>query len=283
MLSKKVRRTIRLFVIHGSLIVISIWSVFPIAWIVVSAFKPLDRLFTYPPRWIPESFYLENFKAVFTETSFPLYILNSVIISGIATIAVVILSSLAAYAFTRFRFMFKNTLLVGILGMQAMPPLALIIALFFLMDVLKLLNTYFSLIFPYITMTLPLGIWLLVGFFQSVPLELEQAARVDGCSRIGFIFRILLPLSVPGLAAVTVLTFVICWNEFILALTFISSEKLRVFQVGLFNLIHTPAHQILPYGLINAVGVLGLVPVVIGYFLVSKYFIAGLTGGAIKG
>jgi len=282
MSSKKMRNMGHLWLIQAGLIVISIWSLFPIAWMVVSAFKPLNQLFIYPPRWIPQSFYLDNFKRVFTETRIPLYIRNSLLVSGVATLVVIVLSSLAAYAFTRFKFMFKNFILVGILGMQAMPPLALIISLFFLMYTLRLINTHLSLILPYITMTLPLSIWLLIGFFESIPLELEDAAQVDGCGRINFILKILLPLSVPGLAAVTILTFVICWSEFILALTFISSAELRLFQVGLFNLIQIPAYNILPYGLINAAGVIGLLPVVIGYFLVAKYFIAGLTRGAVK-
>jgi len=282
--SQKLRKTgLGSLPLHGILVLICAWSLLPILWIVVSAFKPLEQLYRYPPRWIPQQLYLENFTSVMAQTDIPQHMLNSLSISGATAFLVVGMGALAAYGFARMHFRLRLTLFLLILATQMIPTLTNIIPVYLIVQKLGLIDTRTSLVIVYTAMNLPLAIWILAGFFRSIPQEIEEAAFIDGCGRFSAFWRVMLPLSLPGLAAIFILTFVIAWNEFVFALTFISSKGLRTYQVGLYDYLVTQAGYFKKYGVLNAAAVLGLIPTFIGYMLTQRYFIQGITRGAVKG
>jgi len=207
---------------------------------------------------------------------------NSVIIASFTALGVVFASSFAAYAFARFKFPLRKTAFYGLLATQMMPALTNIIPLYMLLQVLKLLNTRTALIIVYTGVNLPLSIWIMTGFFQSLPIEVEEAAMIDGCNRFNIFTRIALPLALPGLAAVAILAFVMAWNEFVLALTFLSSQSLKPYQFGLYDIMVREMMQYQPHSLLNAAAVLGLIPSFIAYLFIQRGFMTGITRGAIK-
>lgn len=276
------RKNLKRSILHFTLLIICGWSLFPILWITVSSFKSLERLYKYPPNWIPESLYLDNFRSVLEQTNIPLHIFNSFVISFTVAAIVVILGALCAYGFARMKFALRGLLFFGILATQMIPTLTNIIPVYLIIQKLNLIDTRLSLILIYTAMNLPLAIWILSGFFSSIPVEIEEASFMDGCGRITSFFKVMLPLSLPGLVAIGILTFVIAWNEFVVALTFISSKGLKTYQVGLYDYLVTQAGYFKKYGILNAAAVIGLIPTFIGYLLVQRYFITGMTQGAIR-
>jgi len=258
-----------------------VFALLPMVWIGVASLQPPDRLYQYPPSWIPETLFLDNFERVLT-TQLPAQMLNSTIIAGATSAIVVVTGSLAAYAFARFRFAFRDALFLTILATQMIPALTKIVPLYLMMQGLGGINTRWSLVLVYVGVSLPFAVWMLSGFFEGLPRDLEEASYIDGAGRVGTFFRIALPLALPGLAAVAILTFVQAWNEFVIALVLISLPELKTYQLGLFDFLSNATFDRSVVGLLNAGAVLGLVPTAIGYLLVQRYFIAGLTAGAVK-
>ncbi len=268
--------------LHGFLWVATAFAIIPMLWIVVASLQPDDRLFQYPPQWIPQSLYLENFINVWTRTNLRFQMANSAVLAVTTAILVSFIGSLAAYTFARYRFRLHGVLLYSVLATQMIPGLTNIIPLYIFMQNVGLIDTRWALVITYTAINLPLGIWLLLGFFQSIPVEVEEAALMDGCTPMGTFLRIALPLVLPGLAAVSILTFVVAWNEFVIALTFISTSTLKTYQLGLYEFLTTDATVFSRYGNLHAAAVLGLIPTLIGYLFVQRYFITGITRGAIK-
>jgi ABC-type glycerol-3-phosphate transport system permease component len=279
-------RSFKAGLVHLILILACILSLIPVLWVVLTSLQPASAITRYPPSLVPSGLYLNNFKFALFQNPVLRYMLNSVIVGVATTAAVAAVASLAAYAFARFRFPFRKTGFFAILATQMLPPLTNIIPLYILMQHLRLLNSLQSLILVYVAMTLPLAIWILAGFFQSLPKELEEAATIDGCNRLGVFLRVALPLSLPGIAAVSIITFVIAWNEFVIALTLISNQNLRTYQFGLYDFLKFEMAGWMPrdmaVGLLGAASVMGLIPTFIAYLFVQKGFIAGMTRGAIK-
>ncbi|MGH2559655.1 MAG: carbohydrate ABC transporter permease [Thermomicrobiales bacterium] len=266
---------------HFVLVVGVLFALLPILWIGAAALQPPARLYQYPPRWIPETLYLENFSDVL-DTKIPVQMLNSTLVSGATAAVVVVAGSLAAYAFARFRFRFRDALFLSILATQMIPALTKIVPLYLMMQGVGGVNTRWSLVLVYVGVSLPFGVWILTGFFEGLPKEIEEAAYIDGASRVGAFFRIALPLALPGLAAVAILTFVAAWNDFVIALVLTSNPDLKTYQLGLYDFLTNLTFQQDQIGLLNAAAVLGVVPTVIAYLLVQRYFMAGLTAGAVK-
>jgi ABC-type glycerol-3-phosphate transport system permease component len=277
-LTKVMERT----VVHGVLIVATVLAMLPMLWIIVAAFQPNERLFQYPPNWLP-SWYTENFSSVLARTHLPKWLLNSAVVAVATAVMTALLGALAAYAFARFEFRLRTALLFAVLATQMIPGLTNIIPLYIMIQAVGSTDTLFWLVVTYTAGALPLAIWMLTSFFQSIPRELEEAALIDGCTLFGAFWRVVLPLVLPGLAAVSILVFVIAWNEFVIALTFISSSELKTYQLGLYDFLTTDAQIFLRYGHLHAAAAIGLVPTLIGYLLVQRYFISGLTAGAVKG
>lgn len=278
----RIRRYTGTVVLHMILISATAIAIIPMLWIVVASFQPNERLFQYPPNWIP-SLYFDNFSWILTKTGMPKWMLNSTIVAVMTAIATAIVGAFAAYAFARFRFRFRTLLLLAVLATQMIPGLTNIIPLYLMIQAVGGTDSLVWLIIVYTAGALPLAIWMLTSFFQAIPRELEEAALIDGCTTMQAFLRVVLPLVLPGLAAVAILVFVIAWNEFVIALTFISSSDLKTYQLGLYDFLATDAQIFLRYGNLHAAAALGLVPTFIGYLLVQRYFIAGLTAGAVKG
>jgi multiple sugar transport system permease protein len=278
----RTRRILERGILHGILVLATLVAIIPMLWIVVASFQPNERLFRYPPNWMP-SLYFDNFTWVLTKTGMPKWLLNSTLVAVVAAIATAIIGALAAYAFARFHFRLRGILLFAVLATQMIPGLTNIIPLYIMIQSVGVTDSLLWLMIVYTAGALPLAIWMLNGFFQAIPQELEEAALIDGCTTLRAFWRVVLPLVLPGLAAVAILVFVIAWNEFVIALTFISSSDLKTYQLGLFDFLSTDAQVFLRYGNLHAAAAIGLLPTFIGYLLVQRYFIAGLTAGAVKG
>ena len=205
---------------------------FPLYWAVVSSLTPESRLFEKPSLW-PEKIVLDHYRALFDERDFWMPIRNSLIVAGTTTFFCVAVGSFCAYAIARLQFRGKSLISGFILAVTMFPQISIVSPLYLLLRELRLINTYPGLILPYLTFAMPLTVWLLVGFFRQLPRELEEAALMDGASRLETLREIIAPLALPGLAATSILTFVYCWNEFLFALCFTLGPERQTVPVAI--------------------------------------------------
>jgi len=213
-------------------------------------------------------------------SNIPRYFLNSIIISGGSTALALVLAIFASYGFARFEFRGKPWLQSFVLIGQLLPTAAIIVPLFITLRWLGLVNTYWGLILVYMIITLPLSVWMLTSYFRAIPVELEEAAIIDGASRLGVLFRVTLPLSLPGLVAVLVYAFVTTWNEFIFALCFATDSTVKTLPIGLAE-FSTEFNT--DWGGVMAASMVMTVPVALLFLLFQRMFVGGLTAGATKG
>lgn len=260
--------------------VIGVFAFGPVYWLLVTAFTPNDDVFRFPPRLWPEHFTLEHFANLADNAVLGRYLVNSLIVSTLTAVLTVLVSAYTAYSFSKFRYRGRRSLMSLILASQMFPQALLLITLYLVFSAYGLLNSYLALILSFTTFTLPLCVWMLKGFFDTIPNELLEAAKVDGAGQGAVIHRILLPVSLPGLVATGLFAFIRGWNDFIFALT-----------------LAGPAKQTLPPGLVNtylgefqaawpdlmAASLVVSLPVVIGFVVLQRYLVAGLTSGAVKG
>ena len=261
-------------------LVLILVCLFPFAWMALSSIKKLPELYTVPPHWLPNEPTLANYATVLFNSNIPRYFLNSVIISVGSTGLALILAVFASYGFARFNFrgkpFFQSFVLVG----QLLPTAAIIVPLFITLRWLGLVNTYWGLILVYMIITLPLSVWMLTSYFKAIPVELEEAAVIDGASRLGVLFRITLPLSLPGLVAVVVYAFVTTWNEFIFALCFATDSMVKTLPIGLAE-FSTEFNT--DWGGVMAASMVMTLPVALLFLVFQRLFVGGLTAGATKG
>jgi ABC-type glycerol-3-phosphate transport system permease component len=253
---------------------------FPFAWMALSSIKKVDELYTVPPHWLPNAPTLLNYGTVLFHSNIPRYFLNSVIISVGSTGLALILAIFASYGFARFTFRGKTWLQSFVLVGQLLPTAAIIVPLFITLRWLGLVNTYWGLILVYMIITLPLSVWMLTSYFKAIPVELEEAAIIDGASRLGVLFRITLPLSLPGLVAVIVYAFVTTWNEFIFALCFATDSSVKTLPIGLAE-FSTEFNT--DWGGVMAASMVMTIPVALLFIVFQRLFVGGLTAGATKG
>ncbi|MBU1312505.1 MULTISPECIES: carbohydrate ABC transporter permease [Pseudorhizobium] len=253
---------------------------FPFWWMVLSSVKTLRELYTVPPIWWPAAPTWENYRTVLFESNIPRYFLNSIIISVGSTALALVLAIFASYGFARFNFKGKPLLQSFVLVGQLLPTAAIIVPLFVTLRVLNLVNTYWGLILVYMIITLPLSVWMLTSYFKNIPVELEEAAIIDGASRLECLFRITLPLSLPGLASVMVYAFVTTWNEFIFALCFATDSSVKTLPIGLAE-FSTEFNT--DWGAVMAASVVMTLPIAILFLSMQRLFVGGLTAGATKG
>jgi multiple sugar transport system permease protein len=246
----------------------------------ISSIKPLRELYTVPPTWIPESPTFANYAKVIFDSNIPRYFLNSIIVSFGATALALILAIFASYGFARFGFWGKRYYQGFVLVGQLLPTAAIIVPLYIVLNWLGLINTYLGLILVYLILTLPLSVWMLIGYFKAIPVELEEAAIIDGSSRLGVLFRITVPLSLPGIVAVVVYAFVTTWNEFIFALCFATDSSVKTLPIGLSE-FSTEFNT--DWGAVMAASVLMTLPVALVFLGMQRLFVGGLTSGATKG
>ena len=264
---------------YAILTVVVLAILFPIYWMAITSLKLPREIYRVPSLW-PQVFTLNNYRTLIEDKGFLLNIRNSFVVSITVTAISLVVSSFAAYSLVRFRYRFRG--LVGrlILFAYLTPTSLLFIPLSILMARFQLANSLRGLILVYLTFSLPLATWLLQGYFRAVPRELEEQGMIDGLTRMGALFRIMLPLSLPGLAAVAIFTFTGAWNELLLALVLITSESIRTAPLGLNYLITS---DVLPWGPLMAGAVLSSLPLVILYFIAQRFMVTGMTSGAVKG
>jgi ABC-type glycerol-3-phosphate transport system permease component len=254
-------------------------TAFPFYWAIVASFTPEAQLFERPSL-LPRTLVLEHYRALFTQRDFWVPIRNSLIVAGTTTIVCVTVGGLCAYALARLRFRGKTALLGLILAVSVFPQISVVSPLYLLLRSLRLINTYPGLVLPYLTFAMPLTVWLLVGYFRQLPAELEEAAMVDGASRLRTMREVIWPLALPGLAATAILTFVYSWNEFLFALSFTLGPERQTVPVAIA--LFRGQYQV-PWGQILAAAIVATAPVALLVLLFQRRIVQGLTAGAVKG
>lgn len=265
--------------IYTGLSIAAVFAGFPVLWMLSSSFKPNNQIFEFPPRFITENFSFDAYAAILTDPEKLRFFGNSYLIALSVTALTLVVAILAGYAFSRFDFKFKRTLNVIIVCVQAIPPITLLIPYFGLMVGLGLYNTYPGLIFTYMVFTLPYAVIMLTGYFNTLPRELDEAVKVDGASTFTALWRVLVPIAVPGLVSVGLYTFMIAWNEYLFALTLTRTIEMRTVPIGIQLLMGQHAYE---WNQMMAMSVLGCLPVLILFMFFQKYFIGGMTAGAVK-
>lgn len=252
----------------------------PLYWMIVTSFKNESEIYKIPPTVVPEKFTLENYIYAITETNVLQYFLNSVIYV-LGTLAVVFFCvCLAAYGMSRFKFRGKALYLITILLTQLMPITTLIVPLYINFAKLDLLNNRLAIIAVYAAIQIPAALWLLISYFNGIPREIDEAAVIDGCSRMQVLTKMILPLAKPGLMAVGLSVIISVWQELMLAMTFTNVDELRPLMAGVSAALTKNGVR---WGQINATGMLALFPLLVVFCCLQKYLVKGLTGGAVKG
>jgi multiple sugar transport system permease protein len=265
--------------IYGPVAALLLFTLFPVYWLINSSLKPSAELFTFPPRYWPQHASLANYLDAVTRTRLGTLYLNSLWVSSLTCVALMVLIVFAGYAMARARFRGKALVIGLFLVAQILPHVVLLLPFFTMFKVAGLINTRWALVVAYTVMTLPFSVLTMRGFFATIPVELDEAAMVDGCGRTGALFRVLLPAALPGLVATSIYGFINAWNELILAVVLISSPKLQTLPVGLSSLIDENRTE---YGMLMAIAVLSLVPSLAFFGWIQRYLTTGLSAGAVK-
>jgi len=266
-------------VIYSLVILIAIYSFFPIYWMFISSCRTYRTLFS-STSLIPGPFSLRSYENLLSMTKYLINFKNSLWVAFVTTGITLICSILMSYVVTRYRMRGKQFILHSMLFIYMFPPLLLAVPLYFIFTKLRLTDTLWGLIISHTTITLPLGVWLLWGFFKAMPFELEEAAMVDGASRIKAFFWVVLPLSLPGILTVSIFSFLLSWTDYTFGLIILSSDIQKTLPIGLATMLGAGD---LNWGEIMAGAFLISVPLLIMLVFLSKYFVKGLTAGAIKG
>jgi multiple sugar transport system permease protein len=282
---RKLRRKIFLTLLT---IPVLLFIFLPILWLISASLSTQVELYSVPPHWIPQQPTLQNYLDIFFPSgaassvprTFAVSIWNSFKIASAVTVICLVIGSLAAYALVRIPFRFNHTIQIGILGTRMIPEVSLVLPLFIIASSLALINKPSVLIITYLSFALPFAIWMMAAFFQTVPIELEEAARLDGCTRLQILFKIVMPIAVPGLISTAMFTFLLAWDEFFYALIFTSTLDAKTAPVAIAEFIGRYAVNITG---MMAGGVLVALPPIILAFIFQRYIVSGMTAGAVKG
>ena len=261
------------------LILGAVWAGFPVLWMISNSFKTNAEIFELPPRLVTENFSFSAYAKIFQNPEQVRFFLNSYVISGIVVVLTLFIGIMAAYAFSRFDFKGKSLINTVIVAVQAVPPITLLIPYLSLIVSLKLFNTYWALILTYLVFTLPYCILMVTGYLNTMPKDLDEAVMIDGGSRWTALWKILIPSAVPGLISVGMYTFMQAWNEYLFALTLTKTNDMRTVPVGINLLMGQHAYE---WNQMMAMSVLGSLPILVLFLFFQKYFIAGMTAGAVK-
>jgi multiple sugar transport system permease protein len=261
---------------------------FPILWLFSASLSTQVELFSVPIHWIPQHITFQNYADIIfpnqatssVPRTYAVALLNSIKIASAVTVICLFIGSLAAYALTRIPFGFNRSIQLGILATRMIPEVSLILPLFIIASSLQLINKPIVLIITYMSFALPYAIWLMAAYFQTVPVELEDAARLDGCSRLGILFRVVMPISVPGLISTAMFVFLLSWDEFFFALIFTSTLAAKTVPVAIAEFI---GRYVVNVNGMMAGGILAAVPPVVIALIFQRYIVSGMTAGAVKG
>lgn len=267
-------------VTYIALILASLISMFPVLWAITTALKTDGEVNSFPPTLFPGKLNLGNFSAVIFQSDFPKYLLNSVVVTVICILVATLIAAHAAYALTNFRIRYKKQMMFIILMTSMVPPVAMLVPLYMLSVKLGLYDTRFLLILIYTAWRVPVLAWILRGFFEKLPKELMEAGIIDGCSQAMVFYRIILPISKPGIVSAALLSAVYVWNDFLVSSTFTTKNELRMLSIGLYNYISQYGIQ---WGKLMAAVTISIVPIVILFVLLQRHFVEGMAAGAVKG
>jgi len=273
------REDFKILSVYAVMLLYGFIYVAPFFWMLTTSFKPLKEIGKLPITILPRNFTLENYLTTWSNVEIFRNFGNSLYLSLSATLISLSIEIISAYGFSRFRFKGQNLLLFIVLFTNALPSLILLVPFYDLLRMMNLINTHLGLLFIYTATSLPFGTWLLIGYFDQVPRELEEAAMVDGCSRLQTIFRIVVPVALPGIIAVGIITFVHWWGEFLFALTFLNDTELYTLPLGVY------AYQGIEWthwGRLMAVATLLVLPALLIFIVFQKYIITGIVAGALK-
>ena len=265
---------------YGVLILLAVLVLFPFYWMTITSFKSEDQMRSLVSMFWPKPFAIENYEQLLAKTEFTSWYKNSVFVAISSTLLATGVGTIGAYALARLRFLGRGFMASATLITYLVPPSILFIPLYAQMRNLGLANSLSGLIAAYPSFTVPFVTWLLMGYFESIPEELEEAAMIDGATRFGAFYRIVLPLSAPGVLAAGLYAFTQAWNEFLYALVFITDGRLRTLPVGLASFI---TGDVYGWGYLMAGAVLTTLPVIAVYIYLQKYMVEGLTAGSVKG
>ena len=269
-------------VLWVGLAALTLFAMLPFVWVFLASFKTRAELYATPIVYLPASLSVANYVEAWTSklTPFSRFFANSLWVSSVTMVATTLVSILAGYALARFRFAGRQTFLLVFLATQMFPAVLLIAPLLSQWYALGLIDTYQALIYSNFSFTVPFTVWMLVGYFESIPRELEESAMIDGCTRFGSLLRIVLPLAAPGVAATAIFAFVASWSELLFAITFTSQTEMRTLSAGLLFMVGQYEIQ---WGQLSAGVIISTIPVAILFTYLQRHLIQGLSAGAVKG
>ncbi|MDN4068185.1 carbohydrate ABC transporter permease [Paenibacillus sp. FSL R5-0407] len=269
------------FALYLLLALFVIVFLFPIYWAVTTSFKTPGQIMKVPPEFFPSNWNLQNYVEIFTKHQIGTYFINSLIVAVTTTLCAIMVATFAGYGFSRFKFRGRAFWQYAIIVIRMVPGLVFIIPYYIIFQKLGILDTLFGLIIVYITAALPLAIWLFMGFFDELPTEMFEAAKIDGCSEFGTYWRIALPLIVPGIVVAAILVFLAAYNEFSLSLVLIFTDQNKTLPLGISGMIQLQKDT--PFGTLAAAGTIAFIPALVLALTTQKYVQAGITAGAVKG
>ena len=261
------------------LIIGLVYACFPVVWMLFSSLKSNTEIFSIPPELFPKEFTLKAYKSIFSSPMKVRFFLNSYLVAMVVTLLTLFVAILAGYSFSRHSFKLKKPLNLFIISTQTVPPISLLIPYFGIVVAFRMYDTYFALIFTYMVFTLPYAILLMTGYFNTLPKELDEAVIIDGGSSFTALWRVLVPVSIPGIVATGVYTFLLSWNEFLFALTLTKSTEMRTVPIGIQLLMGQHSYE---WNEMMAMSILGSVPILIMYMVAQRYFLEGMTAGSVK-
>lgn len=264
------------------IVVLLVVALFPIYWMFVSSFRTNSELTSLPPKFLPTTgATLDNYSRIMSSNIYLTYYKNSLIVAGSTVVISIVISVMAGYSFSRFRFRGRGIAMSSILSVQMFPIVAILISLFSFFADLGLINTYRALILADITIALPFSIWFLTSFFDTIPRELEEAAFIDGASRIRTLIQVVVPLTRPGIIAVAIYSFLMSWDDFVFGLILINKDGMRTLPVGI-SLSFLGEFEYDWSGMMT-VSIVASVPILVLFIFLNRYMVEGLTQGALKG
>jgi multiple sugar transport system permease protein len=266
--------------LYLSIVIFLIVTLFPIYWMINTSLKTTKEIYLLNPTFFPKKISFEGYKNLFFKTRFLVHMKNSLTVSLLTTFVAVFFSMLAAYAIARFQFRGKKLISRCIIYSYLMPRSVMYIPLYLLVVFVGLSNSRFALYLIYPTFVVPYATWMLISYFKSISVEIEESALIEGCSRMQTFFKIVFPLSMPGIASTAIFSFTFCWNEFLYAFVIITNDLQKTITVGLADLI---VDDLYAWGPLMGGAVISTLPVVILYMFASKYLVTGISLGGIKG
>jgi ABC-type glycerol-3-phosphate transport system permease component len=266
--------------LYAAALALAAQAVLPLLWMLSTSLKPPREVFATPPTLIPGAPTLENFARLVSDTAFLTYFRNSVAVAGLTVLLTMVLGAAGAYSLTRFAFPGREAVAKLILCTYMFAPIMIVIPIYILARRLGLVDTHTALVLSYSSFCLPFALWLLRAFFQSIPVELEEAARVDGAGRPRAVLYVVAPLALPGLIATAIFTFTLAWNDYIFTRILIASDELKTLPVGVQDLF---AAAVVDWGLIMAAGMLITIPALAFFLAVQRHLVAGWGSGGLKG